>query len=123
MQTHSTHTLSLERPLQSPHQSNRTPSAEGSVDCGGATPSGRDGGHWGRAGCASSSEERRELNKELERKMQEELSAMKRQGKDVDRLVMKALMARVRDSGPNTAFKALASIEVCAVRAVNTMTV
>lgn len=44
--------------------------------------------------------------------MQEELSAWRDAGGDVDRLVMKALLARVQDSGPNTAFKALASIEV-----------
>lgn len=45
--------------------------------------------------------------------MQEELLAARKAGNDVDRLVMKELLARVRDSGPNTAFKALASIEVC----------
>lgn len=54
----------------------------------------------------------RELNKELERKMQEEIQAWRDAGGDVDRLVMKALLAKVQDSGPNTAFKALASIEV-----------
>lgn len=57
-------------------------------------------------------EERREMVKVLERKMQEELSDFKRQGKDVDRLVMKELMSKVRDSGPQNAFQALASIEV-----------
>lgn len=54
----------------------------------------------------------RELNKVLERRMQEELSAWRDAGGDVDRLVMKALLAKVQESGPNTAFKALASIEV-----------
>lgn len=57
----------------------------------------------------------RETNKELERIMQEELSMWRDSGGDVDRLVMKALLASVRDSGPNAAFKALASIEVCYV--------
>lgn len=107
--------VAFNRPLFSPvHQTNlrqlnRTSSAD-SVYGGNSTRS-RDGGHWDGS-IHGSAEEREELNKELERKMQEELSAFKQQGKDVDRLVMKNLMARVRDSEPNIAFKALASIEV-----------
>lgn len=90
-------------------QSNRISSSDSVY--GGTSTRSRDGGHWDSSSHGSS-EERQELNKELERKMQEELSALKQQGEDVDRLVMKALMARVRDSEPNIAFKALASIEV-----------
>lgn len=48
----------------------------------------------------------------LKKRMQQELDAAKEAGGDVDRLVMKSLLAGVRDSGPNTAYKALASIEV-----------
>lgn len=51
-------------------------------------------------------------DKNLEKRMQRELVAAKEAGGDVDRLVMKRLLAGVRDSGPNTAYKALASIEV-----------
>lgn len=48
----------------------------------------------------------------LERRMQREIIAAEEAGGDVDRLVMKRLLAGVRDSGPDTAYKALASIEV-----------
>lgn len=51
-------------------------------------------------------------DKTLEQRMQKELIAAQEAGGDVDRLVMKKLLAGVRDSGPNTAYKALASIEV-----------
>ncbi|CAN0262618.1 unnamed protein product, partial [Ectocarpus sp. 12 AP-2014] len=48
----------------------------------------------------------------LERRMQREIIAAEEAGGDVDRLVMKRLLAGVRDSGPDTAYKALASIEL-----------
>ncbi|CAM9868466.1 unnamed protein product, partial [Ectocarpus sp. 12 AP-2014] len=48
----------------------------------------------------------------LERRMQREIIAAEEAGSDVDRLVMKRLLAGVRDSGPDTAYKALASIEL-----------
>lgn len=51
-------------------------------------------------------------DKTLEMRMEEELVAAQEAGGDVDRLVMKKLLAGVRDSGPSTAYKALASIEV-----------
>lgn len=53
-------------------------------------------------------------DKNLEKRMHKELVAAKEAGGDVDRLVMERLLAGVRDSGPNTAYKALASIEVLA---------
>lgn len=57
-------------------------------------------------------EEMCDENKVLERHMHKELSQARKEGGDVDRLVMKALLARVRDAGPKSAYKALASIEV-----------
>ena len=52
-------------------------------------------------------------NKAVEQSFQKELLAEREAGRDVDRLIMTALLARVRETGPNNAFKALASIEVC----------
>lgn len=70
---------------------------------------------WGRLGCSRPKAGEEMLEGEgmkLEKRMQKELEAAKEAGGDVDRLVMQRLLAGVRDSGPNTAYKALASIEV-----------
>lgn len=70
---------------------------------------------WGRRQTARSKSGEEMLvgeNKTLEQRMERELIAAQEAGGDVDRLVMKKLLAGVRDSGPNTAYKALASIEV-----------
>lgn len=48
----------------------------------------------------------------VEQTLQKELLKEKEEGGDVDRFVMDNLLRSVRESGPNTAFKALASIEV-----------
>lgn len=99
-------------------QSNRTmdiSSSFSSNDIREAQNEKQNGRSWGRrsGGFSKREEEVRDENKEVERSMQEELLAARNAGGDVDRLVMKELLARVRVSGPNTAFKALASIEVC----------
>ncbi|CAM9536600.1 unnamed protein product [Pylaiella littoralis] len=70
---------------------------------------------WGRLGCSRPKAGEEMLEGEgmkLEKRMQKELEAAKEAGGDVDRLVMQRLLAGVRDSGPNTAYKALASIEL-----------
>lgn len=63
-------------------------------------------------GDETGSEEKLNEKQVLERALQDELDIAKKDGGDVDTLVMKALLARVSAAGPNTAFKALASIEV-----------
>ena len=86
----------------------------------------QNGRSWGRRQATRSKSGEEMLSgedKTLEKRMEKELIAAQEAGGDVDRLVMKKLLAGVRDSGPNTAYKALASIEVrssaCALCGVN----
>lgn len=75
----------------------------------------QNGRTWGRRQASRSKSGEEMLAGEdqtLEKRMEKELIAAQEAGNDVDRLVMKKLLAGVRDSGPNTAYKALASIEV-----------
>ena len=65
-----------------------------------------------RQGQHPKDEDTLDTHKLVEDSLQEELMHARQAGGDVDRLVMKALLARVRESGPNSAFKALLSIEV-----------